>query len=77
MRSLAALFKPVFLIPCPTFFSHSVRHLLTPYGILKIILFIFGFFRGFYLIVAIGGHSLVAVHELLTAVASLIGEHRL
>ena len=38
---------------------------------------IFGCFQGFSLIVVSGGYSLVAVHGLLIAVASLIGEHRL
>ena len=32
---------------------------------------------GFSVVVDRGGHSLVAVHRLLTAVASFIAEHRL
>ena len=32
---------------------------------------------GFSLVAVNGGYSLVAVHGLLTAVASLVGEHRL
>jgi len=37
----------------------------------------FSLLQGFSLVVASGGYSLIVVHKLLIAVASLVAEHRL